>query len=152
MVHHGELCYAYVGEILGPHAHVSPCLVAVARVYRELVAEVCPLPLHALPVLVGRRLYLHPRGEGGHIEHPRHAVEHRLHLEDVVTVVPYGLHGHALRPLLEGLAVRAEAEAPRQCHEIGVLPVAPEAAYSPGYRLCLLLQALCLQGVNPCAE
>ena len=75
--------------------------------------------------------------------------EDSLYLEQVVTMLAYGLQRNMACPLLEGVAIDAKAVVTRHRLEISILPRTASLldALLDGYRL--LLQALSLQGSHP---
>ena len=75
--------------------------------------------------------------------------EDGFHLKEVVAVLAHGLQGDVDGPLLESIAIDAEAEGAGQAEEVGRLPRAVEASRPLGDGKGLLFQPFRLQGGHP---
>ena len=100
-------------------------------------------------VALVERILLIAMGNGAQIQQSGLSHEDGLHLEEVVAVLAHGLQGHVVGPLLESLAVDAEAVVAGQRHEVGIFPRAVAALGTLADGLGLLFQPLGLQGGHP---
>ena len=117
----GQLGQTDVGEVLRPQAEEVP-LAGIHRLHRELMGQILILVAQTGQVAVVEGVLLAVFGHGVEFEESGLSEEDGLYLEEVVAVVGDGVHGHAERPLLEGVAVDAEAVVAGEGDEVGILP------------------------------
>ena len=144
----GQLGEADMGEVLRAQAHEAPQQV-VHGLQRELMGQEPVFAAQLVEIAVGKGLLAIALGNGGGVEQSGLPHEDSLYLEEVVTVLAHGLQGDVACPLLEGVAVDAEAEVAGQRLEVGILPRAASllGPLCDGYGL--LLEALRLQSSHP---
>ena len=146
-----EVCQlrdADMREVLRAQAEEAP-QVEIHRFHREFMGQIEVLVAQFGEVaLVECRLLIVCR-HGLQLEQSGLPHEDGLYLEEVVAMMGHSLEGYALRPLLEGVVVDAEAVVAGEGHEVGALPASAAGLCPPADGLCLLLQAFCLEGSHP---
>ena len=118
MVERRQLREAHDGKVLRAQPHQPPAR-GVHRREREFAFQEIVFSLQEAEILV--LAVLRP------VQEPGLPDEEGFHLQEVVAVLADGLRLDAQGPLLKGVGIRAEPEAPREGDERGAFPVAARA-------------------------